>query len=157
MGNYLTKAILGGVTMLSFVTFADGQTAASPKPAVAAKAAPLAPAAQKALLDQYCVTCHNQKTKIGGLAIDKLDVAHISNQTEAWEKVVRKLRSGMMPPLGMPRPAQASYEALTASLETAIDRAASTKPNLAPPGVHRVNRTEYANAIHSMLGRRRAA
>ena len=107
--------------------------------------------AQRAVLDQYCVTCHNQKLKTAGLQLDKMDLAHVGDQAEAWEKVVRKLRAGMMPPSGLPRPAPAAYEALTVALENELDRAAATRPKLAAPGVHRVNRTEYADAIHNLL------
>src|SRR4029077_13031381 len=82
----------------------------------------------------------------------KMDPSHVSADTEAWEKVVRKLRAGMMPPQGLPRPNAAAYEALTARLESELDRAAAAKPKLAAPGVHRLNRTEYANAIRDILG-----
>jgi len=107
--------------------------------------------AQRALLDQYCVTCHNQKLKTGGLMLDKLDLAHAGESAETWEKVVRKLRAGMMPPQGLPRPKPADYEALTVALEGELDRAAAAKPHLPAPGVHRLNRTEYANAIRDLL------
>ncbi len=107
--------------------------------------------AQRAVLDQYCVTCHNQKLKTGGLQLDKMDLAHVGEQAETWEKVVRKLRAGMMPPQGLPRPTPAAYNALTVALETELDRAAAAKPKLAAPGVHRANRTEYADAIHNLL------
>ncbi len=106
---------------------------------------------QRAVLDQYCVTCHNQKLKTGGLMLDKLDLAAIAENAETWEKVVRKLRAGMMPPQGLPRPTPAAYEALTVALETELDRAAAGKPHLPLPGVHRANRTEYANAIRDLL------
>jgi hypothetical protein len=105
----------------------------------------------RAALDQYCVTCHNQKLKTAGLALDTMDPAHVTQNTEAWEKVVRKLRAGMMPPQGMPRPNAASYEALTVALENELDRAAATKPKLVTAGVHRLNRAEYANAIRDLL------
>ena len=108
-------------------------------------------AAQRALLDQYCVTCHNQKLKTGGLALDNLDLARIGENAETWEKVVRKLRAGMMPPQGMPRPNAAAYESLASAIEKAIDRAAANNPHLSVPGVHRANRTEYANAIRDLL------
>ncbi len=112
---------------------------------------PAALAAQRALLDQYCVTCHNQKLKTGGLALDWLDMAHVGDQAETWEKVVRKLRAGMMPPQGLPRPKPADYEALTAALENELDRAAAAKPHLPAAAVRRMNRTEYANAIRDLL------
>src|SRR5580704_8037293 len=101
---------------------------------------PLPVASQRALLDQYCVTCHNQKLKTGGLMLDRMDLAHAGDNAEAWEKVIRKLRAGMMPPQGLPRPAKAAYEALTVALENELDRAAASKPKLAAPGVHRANR-----------------
>src|SRR5580692_3313707 len=107
--------------------------------------------AQRDVLDQYCVTCHNEKLKTAGLQLDKMDLAHVGDQPEAWEKVVRKLRAGMMPPQGLPRPAPAVYEALTVALENELDRNAVTKPKLAAPGIHRVNRTEYGDAIHNLL------
>jgi cytochrome c551/c552 len=113
--------------------------------------APSAPT-PRALLDQYCVTCHNQKLNTAGLALDKMDPAHVAANTEAWEKVVRKLRAGMMPPQGMPRPNAAAYEALTVALENELDRAAAANPKVPAPGVHRMNRTEYANAIRDLLG-----
>jgi len=106
---------------------------------------------QRAVLDQYCVTCHNQKLKTAGLLLDKLDLAHVGEHAEQWEKVVRKLRAGMMPPSGLPRPNAATYEALTVALENELDRAAQANPHLPAPGVHRVNRTEYTNAVRSLL------
>src|SRR5438105_8150045 len=108
--------------------------------------------APRALIDQYCVTCHNQKTRAAGLMLDKMDPAHVGQDAEAWEKVVRKLRAGMMPPQGMPRPNAGIYETLTVALETELDRAAAAKPKLTAPGVHRLNRTEYANAIRELVG-----
>src|SRR5580704_5135453 len=104
-------------------------------------------AAQRAVLDQYCVTCHNQRLKTAGLQLDKMDLAHVGDQAEAWEKVIRKLRAGMMPPQGLPRPNPAAYESLTVAIDNEIDKAAASRPRLAAAGVHRVNRTEYADAI----------
>src|SRR5581483_5466043 len=84
--------------------------------------------------------------------LDKLELSQIGQHPGVWEKVVRKLRAGMMPPAGMPRPKPADYEALTVAIENELDRAAAAHPHLPAPGVHRVNRTEYANAIRSLLG-----
>src|SRR5262245_52069771 len=106
----------------------------------------------RAVLDQYCVTCHNQRSNTAGLALDQLDPGHVEQNPEVWEKVVRKLRAGMMPPQGLPRPNAATYEALTVSIETELDRVAALRPSLPPPSVHRMNRTEYANAIRELLG-----
>src|SRR5947207_1411755 len=97
--------------------------------------------APRALIDQYCVSCHNERTKTAGLMLDKMDPAHVAQDAEVWEKVVRKLRAGMMPPQGMPRPTAATYEALTVALENELDHAAALKPKLVKPGVHRLNRT----------------
>jgi cytochrome c551/c552 len=80
---------------------------------------------QRVVVDQYCVACHNEKAKTAGLMLDKMDLAHIGENAEVWEKFVRKLRAGMMPPLAMPRPNAAAYEALTVSLENELDRAAA--------------------------------
>ncbi len=110
-----------------------------------------APVATLQTLNQYCVVCHNQKLKTAGLTLDKLELQPIGEHAEQWEKVVRKLRAGMMPPAGMPRPNAASYEGLTVAIENELDRAAEAHPHLPAPGVHRVNRTEYANAIRSLL------
>jgi hypothetical protein len=107
---------------------------------------------QREVLDKYCVTCHNSKLKTGGLALDQFDLTKIGENPETGEKIVRKLRAGMMPPLGVRRPDPATYEALTAWLETALDRGAAANPKFVPPGVHRVNRTEYANSIRDVLG-----
>jgi mono/diheme cytochrome c family protein len=108
-------------------------------------------ATPRALLDQYCVTCHNQKTKTAGLMLDKLDVDHVAPNAETWEKVVRKLRVGAMPPQGLPRPDRATMVSLAASIETSLDRAAAAAPNPGRPVLHRLNRTEYANAIRDLL------
>ena len=105
----------------------------------------------RALLDRYCVGCHNEKTRTAGLTIDKLDLAHPGNNAETWEKVVRKIRAGMMPPSGLPRPDRAALDDFAAKLETALDVAAAAKPNPGTAGLHRLNRTEYANSIRDLL------
>jgi hypothetical protein len=110
-----------------------------------------APSSQKALLTEYCVTCHNDKAKTGGLTLEQLDIDHPETNAEAWEKVIRKLRAGMMPPAGMPRPDRTTYETFRHTLETAIDRSAKTNPNPGATPLHRMNRAEYANAIRDLL------
>ena len=84
---------------------------------IAVIAQPQNPPVERALLNQYCVGCHNEKTKTAGLALDKLDLEHPGSDPEAWEKVVRKLRAGMMPPSGMPRPDRTTLDAWTAKLK----------------------------------------
>jgi hypothetical protein len=106
----------------------------------------------RALLDRYCVTCHNQRTRSGGLTLDGADLANLATNTVIWEKVVRKLRVGLMPPAGRPRPEKATYERFAGWLEHSIDRAAAAKgPNPGRPAVHRLNRVEYTNAIRDLL------
>src|ERR1022692_701344 len=83
----------------------------------------------RALLDRYCVTCHNQRAKTAGLMLDKADLSNIASNTEIWEKVIRKLRAGTMPPPGNPRPEKAEAANLIATLETSLDRAAAAKLN----------------------------
>ncbi len=85
------------------------------------------------------------------LAIDKLDLAHPGNNAETWEKVIRKIRAGMMPPAGMPRPDRATLDGFATKLELALDSAAAAKPNPGTTGLHRLNRTEYANSIRDLL------
>jgi hypothetical protein len=106
-------------------------------------------AGSRALLDKYCVTCHNSRTKTADLLLDQLDVAHLDDHAEIAEKVVRKLRAGLMPPTDMPRPDAATLESLVVWMEKELDRGAEA--HLPAPGLHRLNRTEYANAIRDLL------
>src|SRR5215510_219926 len=133
--------------IISAVLIISGETAVlgsqSPGPATADVST------QRALIQQYCVTCHNQNVRSGGLALDRLDLSHIEKDAETWEKVVRKLRAGMMPPVNMPRPDPATYTALITWLENELDR--NDALHAPPPGLHRLNRTEYANAIRDLL------
>ena len=109
-------------------------------------------AVHRALLDRYCIACHSQKLKTAGLALDKADIANPVAGAEVWEKVIRKVRGGLMPPAGMPRPDQASAASLVAYLETSLDQAARFKPNPGRALIHRLNRTEYGNAVRDLLG-----
>jgi len=105
----------------------------------------------RALLDTYCVTCHNQRSATAGLTLDKMDLNKIGEDSAVWEKVVHKLRTRAMPPPGRPRPDMPSYKVLVTHLETELDHAATAKPDPGRPAVHRLNRTEYANAIRDLL------
>ena len=105
------------------------------------------------LVGQYCVACHNQKLKTGNLALDEIDAEHVSNAAETWEKVILKLRSRSMPPSGIRRPDNAAYDTVAEWLETEIDRAASARVNPGrSAGLHRLNRTEYANVVRDLIG-----
>lgn len=113
---------------------------------------PATPAAASATFSKYCVTCHNAKLKTAGFVLDPASLTHISDQAEQWEKVVRKLRTNAMPPAGVPRPDEATYDATASFLETELDRAAAAKPNPGKlPALHRLTRTEYQNAIRDLL------
>src|SRR5271169_4181833 len=103
------------------------------------------------LIDQYCVGCHNERLKSGGFSWTNVDLAHPEQSAELTEKVIRKVRAGLMPPAGLPRPDAARMKAFAATLETSIDRAAALHPNPGRPALHRLNRTEYANVIHDLL------
>jgi cytochrome c5 len=119
--------------------------------APAANAAPAAPNPRK-FLDTYCVTCHNQKLHTAGLALDTVDLAKPSAHAEVLERVIQKLRAGSMPPPGMPRADAATYRVVASALENEIDRAWAAHPNPGRIGaVHRLNRSEYNNAIRDLF------
>src|SRR5689334_18980072 len=120
----MKKTFLLGCVALSFAALVLAQT----KTAVPAQQPTSASAAtQRALLDQYCVTCHNDKTKRANLTLEKLDLTAAGDNAELWEKVIRKLRAGVMPPPGMRRPALKEYEGLRDWLENEMDRKAAAR------------------------------
>jgi mono/diheme cytochrome c family protein len=125
---------------------------ASPEPGAGAKAAPTIPS--RALIDAYCVGCHNQRAKIGGLALDTIDLADPAAHGEVLEAAIRKLRGGLMPPPGSRRPGQAEVDAFVTALERSLDDAAAAHPNPGRVPLHRLNRSEYANAIEELLALR---
>jgi mono/diheme cytochrome c family protein len=141
--------LVGCIATMSAVLAVSGQTAArQQQPASAVAGA----SAVKALLDQYCVTCHSEKLKTEAarkLTFDALNVSNVTADAETWEKIVRKLRAGMMPPSGMRRPDPTAFESMISWLEKELDRTAVAK--LPPPGIHRLNRTEYTNVIRDLL------
>jgi hypothetical protein len=108
-------------------------------------------AARTALVQKYCAGCHNERAMAGGMTLSKLDLAHPWQNAELAEKAIRKVRAGMMPPAGLPRPSVAEMKAFAASLENSMDQWASAHPNPGRPALHRLNRTEYANSIHDLL------
>src|SRR6266851_166614 len=125
-----------------------GTPASTPPAATSATATPA-----RELVGTYCVTCHNQRVKTANLALDNVDTEHVFNSADTWEKVVVKLRSRAMPPPGVRRPDNATYDRVATWLENELDRAAEVQVN---PGrtadLHRLNRTEYANAVRDLLG-----
>jgi Protein of unknown function (DUF1592)/Protein of unknown function (DUF1588)/Protein of unknown function (DUF1587)/Protein of unknown function (DUF1585)/Protein of unknown function (DUF1595)/Planctomycete cytochrome C len=136
-------ALLVGLVSLATAT----PRAARPQ----AGAVPTPASSSRAVVDRYCVTCHNERLKTGGLMLDKVDLTDVPANAAVWEKVIRKVRAGMMPPPGAPRPEPAVRERLIASLEAPLDQAARAHPNPGRPLVHRLNRAEYANAIRDLL------
>src|SRR5258707_2714802 len=126
-----------------------GTPASTPQAATGA----MAPTPVRELVGTYCMTCHNERVKAANLALDKADTEHVFNSGETWEKVVVKLRSRSMPPPGARRPDNATYDRVATWLENELDRAAAAHVN---PGrsaeLHRLNRTEYANAVRDLFG-----
>src|SRR5688572_5109863 len=116
---------------------------------------PPAAAGLERTITQYCAGCHNARTRTAatasGVVLDHVDFARVAENGDMWEKVVRKLRAGAMPPAGMPRPDAAAHDALVSFLETTLDREAAHRPNPGRPSPHRLNRAEYANAIRDLL------
>ncbi len=135
----------------AFIVFgAAGAPARGAAPVQSVTGAIESPAELSGVLQQYCITCHSQAVASGGLVLEGVDASRIDEDRESWEKVVRRLRTGMMPPSGLPRPEGDVYRGMIAWLEDALDRA--PPPHLPAPGLHRLNRTEYANAIRDLLG-----
>jgi cytochrome c5 len=158
----LARRFLFGCLALSLLAVAAHVQAARPQAQVSPSRAPAerqtrasADAAgeppARATLDRYCITCHNARLKTAGLVLDAIDVDHIGDASETLEKVARKLRTREMPPSGAPRPDEATYGRLIAALESTLDRAAEATPHPGRVPVHRLNRTEYANAIRDLL------
>jgi hypothetical protein len=127
------------------VGVAGRQQQAPPRPARAA-ATP-----DGAFVKQYCLTCHSSRVNAGSLALEGLDLSKVEGHAEVWEKVVRKLRTGAMPPDGAPKPSPAARQTFTAALEGALDAAAGRRLDPGAPALHRLNRTEYSNAIRDLL------
>ena len=126
-----------GLASLTVVTAVAGQSAGASE--------------HRGVVDRYCVTCHNHRLRTAGLSLQTLDVQRPTDAPETWEKVIGKLRSGTMPPDGMPRPAPATLAALLTHLEISLDRAAALRPNPGRPVLRRLTRTEYRNAIRDLL------
>ncbi len=122
-------------------------------PQTSAQGAGSSPAAtSKALVDRYCATCHNQRLKTANLTLDVLDLTHPEKDALIWERAIRKLRGGMMPPPGAPRPPVEAASAFASYLEDSLDKAAAANPNPGTVRIHRMNRAEYANAMRDLFG-----
>ena len=144
---------IAGIALAAAVAAAGAQppagalSEAAPRPA----GGPAEAVSARAVLDRYCVACHNARTLTAGLALDDVDPAHVAEDAAVWEKVLRKLRTATMPPSPRPRPDAATYASLVDYLETALDRSAGAAPDPGRPAVQRLNRAEYANAVRDLL------
>ena len=147
---------LGGILLLASAEMLSVTPGRLPQSTTLAQSAsPVAPppdGAQQAVLNRYCMGCHNDKVKTGGFSLTGADVANVATNTDLWENVLRKLEGRQMPPIGRPRPDEATYESLASHLETSLDRIAAANPN---PGrtetFRRLTRTEYRNAVRDLL------
>jgi mono/diheme cytochrome c family protein len=147
--RFILRAAIGSLVVWSL--WPAGVRAGEPRTAVPS---PPAVSAYHAVLEDYCFGCHNSRLKTGGLALDALGPPGVRENADTWEKVVRKLRLGVMPPVGVRRPEAPAYEALVRGIETELDAAAAARPAAAAgrPVLRRLNRAEYANAIRDLLG-----
>ena len=147
MNRYHLGTAVGIVSLVFAVAFDVELRGAPPQ---APTAVPAQPAA-RSVLQQYCMTCHNQRTKVAGLSLDTLDMSHVGENVDVWEEVLRKIRTGAMPPAGRPRPDKSVANEVVAWLETELDREALKHPNPGRPTLHRLNRSEYRNAVRDLL------
>jgi mono/diheme cytochrome c family protein len=144
LSGALLAAAVGNSTDTRLI--AQQPEASGPDAAVAALSSP------HPLFASYCLSCHNSRLRTAGLAFDVPGIADIGTHAETWERVLEKLRMGAMPPPGLPRPQRAEVDAVTSWLETELDRASTRRLNPGRPGsVHRLNRSEYQNAIRDVL------
>jgi mono/diheme cytochrome c family protein len=105
----------------------------------------------QSLLNEYCITCHNAQARTGDLALDEMDLTQVPQDGPIWERVVRKVRGGLMPPASARRPEEAALNGLASYLETTLDQEASANPEPGRASLHRLNRAEYGNAIRDLL------
>ncbi len=125
--------------------------AAAPQSATATPQPARAVSVEQQTIARYCVGCHNDRLKTSGLSLEKADAAHAGADPELWEKVVRKIQARAMPPQGARRPDEATYRTLESGLEHQLDVEAAAHPYAGAPILHRLNRSEYANAIRDLL------
>lgn len=153
-GRAIAAFSLGALVAATFCLglHANGRKQAADPPQNAQTRSATSPSEiERTVLDQYCVTCHNDRQKTAGLSLTGINPSHVETAPEIWEKVVQKLRTGEMPPPERPRPDKAVVDSFVAQVETALDRAAAATPNPGTPGLHRLNRSQYTNAIRDLL------
>jgi Protein of unknown function (DUF1592)/Protein of unknown function (DUF1588)/Protein of unknown function (DUF1585)/Protein of unknown function (DUF1587)/Protein of unknown function (DUF1595)/Planctomycete cytochrome C len=147
----LVVVMVGAVAAVLCLAVAADPIQAANSRQVSAGALAVSPSSQRALIDKYCVTCHNQRLHRGELTLETIDVQNIGAGAEVWEKVLRKVRAGEMPPAASPRPDPVAIESFVGWLEGNLDLAAEATPQPGRVAVHRLNRSEYANAIRDLL------
>ena len=157
MAGRLAGAVIAWLGIVMVVS-GDARSAPGPEesaPAGVQQGSPAGASSQRGVVEKYCITCHNQRLKTGGLTLDTLldtlDGEHVATDAGTWEKVIKKVRVGAMPPAGRPRPDQATRARFVSWLETTIDAAARVNPDPGRPIAHRLNRVEYANVIRDLL------
>ena len=144
----LARAVGMSCVVVAVAFFVQASGAAAQVAAVAAADEGAPP---RAVLQEYCFGCHNERRMVGDLALDVLDMASVAERADVWEQVVRKLRTGAMPPAGRPQPGKAVSNDVATWLEGELDRAALENPDPGRPTLHRLNRSEYRNAVRDLL------
>ena len=148
--------VAAGLTMLTGIGQGHLRAEQAPGIAPSARSVSAAPgtmssADARAMLDRYCVTCHNERTRTADLTLDSMDLARVGGDAATWEHVVRRLKAGAMPPAGRPRPDTTTTRTFVSWLESELDRAGLAQPDPGRPAIHRLNRVEYANAIRDLF------
>jgi mono/diheme cytochrome c family protein len=148
----LPVAALGAVLSVT-VAAQSAKPAAPVKPVAshAGTATTMLAAEQTAVVKQYCATCHSERGKAGNLSLASFDAATLEDNGELAEKMIRKLRAGMMPPAGARRPEPAVIQAMVTSFESRMDKHAALNPNPGSRPFQRLNRAEYQNAVRDLL------
>ncbi len=141
MSRNFTRSFVAAVALLVSLGYLRSQSTATS-----------AGSSERALVDRYCVGCHSDKLRTGELTLEKLDLSNPVTHAETWEKVIRKLRTGSMPPQGMPKPDPVAIDKLATYLETSLDKAAMAKANPGRATLHRMNRAEFQNSVRDLLG-----
>jgi hypothetical protein len=150
------RLVLGGrvAVVLAVAVWAAAVSSSAPRAQAQPESSPASVDLQRTIT-QYCATCHNGRVQstatASGVVLDNVDLSRVVENGEMWERVIRKLRAGAMPPAGMPRPDAAAHDRLVSFLETTLDHAAATRPHAGRPSPHRLNRAEYANAVRDLL------
>ena len=152
VGSFVLAGLAGGL-LAGAAAAQEPAVGVAPRPVAATAAESTEAAEHGALLQRYCVACHNGRLRTAGLSLDDVavDEAHVAADAELWEKVVQRLRNRTMPPPRRPRPDDDAYRAFASWLETSLDRAADADPNPGRPQLHRMNRAEYRNAVRDLL------